>query len=210
MKLAVTLAFCFIVKVAKGNTVLQSSCQLDLETTVLKSLELLKNALARGECLPTCPDGWLYNKGSCYLYSNEPLTFPAAQRVCEDNGSHLVDINDEAENTFLKDIARQMTPRNWWTGLTDMANEGEWIWSDSSEPTFTDWITGEPDGHGDCVFLRHGSQDYKWSDNLCGNTQYFRILMESITYLKTFTNYLGHEASPNRSNPYETQVSCSN
>ncbi|WAR01295.1 hypothetical protein MAR_007853, partial [Mya arenaria] len=79
MKFAVTLAICFIIKVANGNTVLQSTCQLDLETTVSKSLELLKNALGRGECEPTCPDGWLYNQGSCYLFGNTSLTFEEAK-----------------------------------------------------------------------------------------------------------------------------------
>ncbi|WAR01291.1 hypothetical protein MAR_007849 [Mya arenaria] len=79
MKLVVTLAFCFIVKVSIGNTVLQSTCQLDLESTVSKSLDLLKNALARGECEPTCPDGWLYNQGSCYLFGNTLLTFEDAK-----------------------------------------------------------------------------------------------------------------------------------
>ncbi|WAR01296.1 hypothetical protein MAR_007854, partial [Mya arenaria] len=91
MKLALTLAFCFIVKVANGNTVLQSSCQLDLETTVLKSLELLKNALGRGECPPACPDGWLYNQGSCYFYANEALAYADAQIFCKGRDSHLVE-----------------------------------------------------------------------------------------------------------------------
>ncbi|WAR01289.1 KLRF1-like protein [Mya arenaria] len=104
MKLAVTLAFCFIVTVAFGNTVLQSSCQLDLETTVSKSLELLQNALGRGECPKACQDGWLYYQGSCYFYANEEMAYADAQKFCEGRDSHLVMINDEAENTFLKDI----------------------------------------------------------------------------------------------------------
>ncbi|XP_052797469.1 killer cell lectin-like receptor subfamily E member 1 [Mya arenaria] len=104
MKLALIFAFCFILKVAcEGNTVLPSSCASDLATTVSKSLELLKNALGR-----ECPDRWLYFQDSCYLYGKETMKFAAAQKVCEDSDSHLVYINDEEENTFLKDMAREM------------------------------------------------------------------------------------------------------
>ncbi|WAR01299.1 LECG-like protein [Mya arenaria] len=153
MKLAVTLAFCFIVKVVTGNTVLQK--------------------LSKGECPPSCPDRWLRYQGSCYLYGNEPLTFANAQGVCEDSGSHLVDINDEAENTFIKDIARQMTPHYWFLGLTGSAARNDWTWSNGSQPTFTDWVTGQPDGEGNCVILHHGYHDYKWTDNPCTRAYYF-------------------------------------
>ncbi|WAR01298.1 CLC4G-like protein [Mya arenaria] len=108
MKFVMILAFSFILKVALGNTVLQSSCQLDLETTVSKSLELLKNALGRGECSPTCPNGWLSYESSCFLFGNAPSTFADAETFCEDRDSHLVYIKDNSENTFLKDTAREM------------------------------------------------------------------------------------------------------
>ncbi|XP_052801875.1 C-type lectin domain family 17, member A-like isoform X2 [Mya arenaria] len=166
MKFVMILAFSFILKVALGNTVLQSSCQLDLETTVSKSLELLKNALGRGECSPTCPNGWLSYESSCFLFGNAPSTFADAETFCEDRDSHLVYIKDNSENTFLKDTAREMKPRHWWIGLTDKVVDGEWLWGDGSETTFTDWHTNEPNGDGECGHLHYGA-DYAWNDVSC-------------------------------------------
>ncbi|WAR01293.1 PLCL-like protein [Mya arenaria] len=173
MKLAVTLAFCFIVKVAIGNTVLQSSCQLDLETTVSKSLELLKNALGRGECPVSCPDGWIKYQGSCYLFGNTAGNFAQSEEFCAENGGYLVHINNSSENDFLKDSARERSSRDYWIGLTDRETEGVFTWLDDGSQLdgFTDWPTSQPDDYRsneDCAII-HSAYDFKWNDGVCNS-----------------------------------------
>ncbi|WAR01292.1 CLC4G-like protein [Mya arenaria] len=149
MKLAVTLAFCFIVKVSKGNTVLQSSCQLDLETTLLKSLELLKNAVGRGECPISCLDGWIKYQGSCYLFGNTAGTFAQAEEFCAENGGNLVHINNSDENDFLKESARERT--NWSISQPDDGSSNE-----------------------DCAEL-HSGYGLKWNDRECDNNSHYPL-----------------------------------
>ena len=56
-----------------------------------------------------------------------------------------------------------------WTGATDRAEEGTFVWEDGSKPEdyFVDWATGEPnDGRGidDCLFI---NKMRRWNDVKC-------------------------------------------
>ncbi len=49
------------------------------------------------------------------------------------------------------------TDINYWIGLTNLANEGVFVWqTDFTEADYTNWREGEPNGDegaGDCVHL---------------------------------------------------------
>ncbi|WAR04490.1 CLC6A-like protein [Mya arenaria] len=89
--------------------------------------------------LSSCPNGWIAYEGSCYLFNNKDnMSFVAAEEFCTQNGGHVVHIDDEAENNFIKDQARQYTHTSNW---------------DPSQPN---------DGsYAECVVL-WADQDYKW------------------------------------------------
>ena len=42
-----------------------------------------------------------YYRGNCYKAISELKTFSEAESACEDDGGHLVTIQDDAENQFL-------------------------------------------------------------------------------------------------------------
>ena len=85
---------------------------------------------------------------SMYLLVKQEATWTDAKHSCISRGAHLVDINNEEENSFLlKTFAGLLVNgknRGTWIGLNDVMHEGDWRWQDSSTPSFTNWMSGEP------------------------------------------------------------------
>ncbi|XP_045180092.2 perlucin-like protein [Mercenaria mercenaria] len=121
-----------------------------------------------------CPDRWIAYRGSCYLFAHGgPLSFYEAEHYCnQHNGGHLVHINDQVENLFIKDELRSIKADDTWIGLTDEATEGLWEWYDTkTSPTFTDWNPGEPNsnsGNEDCAATKT-DLDFRWYDGVCSD-----------------------------------------
>ena len=57
--------------------------------------------------------------------------------------AYLVSINDEAEDLW---IHRLFEPDALWIGLSDVAEEGQWVWHSGEPVTYTNWETREKDG----------------------------------------------------------------
>lgn len=54
-----------------------------------------------------------------------------------------------------------------------MLTEGEYIWSDGNDYSYTNWNSGEPDGsEWDCIVTRNGL----WADRVCTETNDFICL----------------------------------
>ncbi|XP_077995001.1 C-type mannose receptor 2-like [Glandiceps talaboti] len=110
-----------------------------------------------------------FNGKSYYIDTDNSYTYNQATQFCDGISSHLAIINDEEENTFLKDFA-VTSGSHLWIGLDDIAVEGEMKWVDGSLVTYSDWNTGQPDNYGnneDCGHFRFS--DGKWNDLSCSN-----------------------------------------
>jgi hypothetical protein len=64
-------------------------------------------------------------------------------------GGHLVAINDEFENEFVRshfgEASGLFTNRlNLWIGLNDVAIEGLFVWSNGDALTYENWVLNEP------------------------------------------------------------------
>ena len=71
-------------------------------------------------------------------------------------GGHLVTINNEAENEWLRAIVPGDSISGFggaWIGFSDENIEGQWVWSSGIHSEFTNWSPGQP---GD----DWGGQDY--------------------------------------------------
>ncbi|XP_053382474.1 perlucin-like protein isoform X2 [Mercenaria mercenaria] len=119
-----------------------------------------------------CPDGWVTFQGSCYLFSQAEVNFLDAEVLCSQTGGHLVRVESEQENNFLKHYMKQLKNAHYWMGLSDMDQEGTFKWYGTNDVvSFTDWISGEPSNGGGtehCVHFYHG-HSYSWNDAQCNS-----------------------------------------
>ena len=107
-----------------------------------------------------------------YLFCNDAKTWSEARDFCRSLGGDLVAIDEEAENTFLKD---QFSSYSWslaWIGFNDLDNEYTYRWSSGSMNDYTNWNSYSPSYtylERDCVYLE---SDGTWGDYLCSYNDY--------------------------------------
>lgn len=80
-------------------------------------------------------------------------TWEDARNYCESLGGHLATITSSEENDFLYQLMVNAGYTSAYFGLTDSYDEGKWLWMDGTEPTFTNWHSGEPNSE-------NSSEDY--------------------------------------------------
>uniref|UniRef100_A0A8C7MWX4 C-type lectin domain family 4 member K n=1 Tax=Oncorhynchus kisutch TaxID=8019 RepID=A0A8C7MWX4_ONCKI len=101
-----------------------------------------------------CSPGWEFYNGSCYYFSKEKMTWEQSQYACIHDGGHLVIIESQQEQEFIKQrvVALGIDPYDHspWIGLTDEKQEGLWVWMDNTplNENIKYWDFGEPNNHG--------------------------------------------------------------
>lgn len=73
-----------------------------------------------------------------------------AEREARRWGGHLISIHDQAMNDWVNQTFSQFegTDRSLWIGLNDVANEGEFVWTDGSTSNYRNWFRSEPNNTG--------------------------------------------------------------
>ncbi|KAL4223856.1 hypothetical protein ACF0H5_017320 [Mactra antiquata] len=120
-----------------------------------------------------CPNGWMRHGQMCYHFSNEVENWASAKVICEAMKGQLVEIETAEENYFLGQQAKLNNHRNYWIALSDVIEEGIWVWMNTLTPVqFTQWHRNEPnnDGTENCVDLY---PDGDWNDAKCRDNQYY-------------------------------------
>ncbi|XP_078392315.1 C-type lectin lectoxin-Phi1-like [Cetorhinus maximus] len=121
-----------------------------------------------------CPSGWKVHYHHCYRFSTEGGNWDSAKRQCESQNSHLIIINTEQEQNFIKKSIKN-NRGTYWIGLTNRESERNWKWVDGTPVSFTRWDQGEPNnwyGNENCAVIRRAS----WNDVSCSN--HFRFICE--------------------------------
>ncbi|XP_061695547.1 collectin-12-like [Syngnathoides biaculeatus] len=120
---------------------------------------------------PGCPAEFRRFGGSCYYFSaaTQKANYEEASTFCSKMAAHLIIINNNEEQMFVKDTVSGKG--FFWLGLTDKDEENVWKWVDGSIPVFKKWNPGQPDNwtrgheHGeDCAGL---IQNGNWNDFYC-------------------------------------------
>jgi len=121
-----------------------------------------------------CPTGWtLYNNNNtkCFRLFPSKLGWNDAEAFCQGESQlgftgHLASVHSTEENNF---ILKSFGKVSGWIGATDVENEGQWQWSDTSPFDYESWAGGEPNSFGGeehCVDFWHLTA-YGWNDMPC-------------------------------------------
>ncbi|XP_071156328.1 CD209 antigen-like protein D isoform X2 [Mytilus edulis] len=113
-----------------------------------------------------CHIGWLHYGNSCYLFSSTKMSWYNAASSCREHGAQLAEIETQAEDRYITNIAQTLRSF-FWLGARDDVVEGTFEWSSGTPFIYTNWHPGEPNNGGpagseDCVFTDGG-----WTDQSC-------------------------------------------
>jgi hypothetical protein len=108
------------------------------------------------------------------------MEWPEAREYCRTHYSDLASIHDVVMNDLVvqecsktRDHPHSQSNFHYcWIGLHGASTEGTFAWSDGSDTTYTNWMSGKPDGSGSgedyvAIFDRcslHGGQPGEWFD----------------------------------------------
>ncbi|XP_039878719.1 rhamnose-binding lectin-like [Simochromis diagramma] len=129
------------------------------------------------QCAPSCPPGWTWFGGRCFIFKSSMKTWTDAESSCQTLGGNLASYHSTAEYTFIRELiytAAGSYPTTW-VGGNDRETETVWKWSDGSQFDFTNWGSGQPDNSGgdqDCMEINRGGRDYV-NDKGCDSQRWF-------------------------------------
>ncbi|XP_078684681.1 uncharacterized protein LOC144918092 isoform X2 [Branchiostoma floridae x Branchiostoma belcheri] len=142
-----------------------------LLSTFFLSILLLATPVS-GECRIS---GYIEFNGVCYKDFAVASTYVEAVQRCAEDGAMLAMPRDNETNAFIHGL---MTGYARWIGLTDSANEGEWVFQDGgtlASAGYSNWNPGEPNNAAndpnveeDCARMRQVNS--KWNDAVCSTT----------------------------------------
>ncbi|XP_040587523.1 CD209 antigen-like protein C [Mesocricetus auratus] len=164
----VLLAALLVAVLVKGSKVPSSQEQEKEKQRIHQDLDQLKAGLDR-LCRP-CPWDWTLFQGNCYFFSTFQQTWKDSVTACKEVGAQLVVIKSDEEQSFLQQTSKKKG--NTWMGLSDLKQEGTWLWVDGSPLKWGKyWSPREPNnlGNEDCT----GFSDNGWNDNLCSLEQFW-------------------------------------
>ena len=110
--------------------------------------------------------------GNCYQYSTISSNWIDAELACESQGAQLASFDSLSEYEAVMEYYYGSGGRSTiitWIGLTDIAEEGSFVWVDGSTSTFRNWDRRQPDntkGAEHCTFI-WDTTDRKWNDAPC-------------------------------------------
>ena len=100
-------------------------------------------------------------QGSNYYCSTGFFTFDQAVIRAQRHGGNLATIDNELENSFLADNIISPTAM---IGYNDLASEGDFVWQDGSNSTFTNWFLNQPNNSNNQDVVELMKASGLWND----------------------------------------------
>lgn len=106
-----------------------------------------------------------HNGNRYYASTSSNFTWAQADAAAQSIGGYLPVVNDAAENQFLQ----SNTPFDFaWLGLSDVAQEGDFVWSNGNPVSYINWEAGQPDDNGGICCVNHTGADFGLMDATTG------------------------------------------
>jgi len=104
---------------------------------------------------------------SCFWVSPDDLPWSEAEDQCRARGMLLASLHSKEEHDFLSGLTESFT----WIGLSDIAKEGRFAWTDGSPLDYENWRANVPDGGEaeNCVYMIYVFEG-EWDDYPCDDT----------------------------------------
>ena len=84
--------------------------------------------------------------GSLYKLVQGSFTYPQAVADATAKHGRVASFPDAGEYARMAAKARQVSQAYLWIGLSDVATEGTWKWTNGNTATYSQWLAGEPSG----------------------------------------------------------------
>ncbi|XP_033628985.1 uncharacterized protein LOC117291426 [Asterias rubens] len=123
-----------------------------------------------------CPeDGWELGFGDkCYKFAAALENWFDARAFCrQEADGDLVIIDSQEENLYIQERAQG---GDWWIGFYDLSVEGDWRWTDCSEPTpwtVSNWGESQPNNLNGNQHCGQILNDGKYNDWQCNRTMQY-------------------------------------
>ena len=142
-----------------------------------------------------------HSMGCIRFYGTQRMTWIEAEDFCRSQNAHLIEIYDDVQQQFVRDIAYDILQDfsmgyhrgDWWIGLTKYS-DGDWYWSDSRQKAeYTVWESGRPI-NGSFAYLGFLPQPpggyFDWIDcsNECGDGLFPVCQMPGLTEFNEITD----------------------
>merc|ERR1711923_90114 len=87
----------------------------------------------------SCGGDYSYQYGEfCYRYVDDKVSWQDAQKNCNTDGGHLVEVLTAEHNAYVESIIFEHEEANeFWLGANDVDKEGKWLWATSGYPVPT-------------------------------------------------------------------------
>ncbi|XP_021376657.1 C-type lectin domain family 4 member K-like, partial [Mizuhopecten yessoensis] len=164
-----------IMTLVEGHNGVQAALREDIDNLVQR----LDNQLSTpGSTVPTdhdvCPDGWVKYDRYCLYFALDPVTWNVAKSRCQSDDAHLLEVDTEEMNTFLKIRLRRSAGFGHFVGGLIFGRQS-WIWDyTNTEFVYTDWGPNQPsrgrDSH--CLVICSGAS-CQWDDLSCDYDRFY-------------------------------------
>ncbi|XP_060552084.1 ladderlectin-like [Ruditapes philippinarum] len=112
-----------------------------------------------------CDEGWERFETRCYMFVTNKLSWVQADTFCRGMDSNLLKVDNEAEDTFVRDKCAEHGMGFYWIGARFSDQYNEYRWYDGTGISYKNgWGQGQPDATGGCVDML-GKWGFAWNDH---------------------------------------------
>jgi hypothetical protein len=98
------------------------------------------------------------------------VSWMAGKADCESDGGYLMKIDASNEDQQVENVL-WLGPQEVWIGLHDPDQQGSYLWTDGTPPSFTHWSSAPSAGSPDCVSKNTRFSDGRWYTRDCADTR---------------------------------------